>query len=632
MKKICLIGNPNCGKTTIFNKLTGTYQKVGNWSGVTVEKKQGLYIHDKDVEITDLPGLYSLTPRSDDERAVLNYLSQEKPDCIINVIDGTNLERNLYLTCSLYKLGIPVIIAVNFIDDLRKNGIKVNVNNIEKVFNVPIITVSGLKNENLDKMIKLAISNKKIISRPNLTPYEFIEKNVNDFISSKITKSQRITEKLDNIILNKYLAIPIFVLVIFIVYFLSIKLGGILSEKIKTFFDIFSINTKNSLTKLNAKPWVISLLIDAVLKGFSTVISFLPQVLILFLLLTIIEESGYASRIAFITDKILSNVGLSGKSFIPMMLCSGCTVTGLMATKTVESTAEKRTAIILLPFIPCGAKTAVFGWLSGVMFNGNVLIATSTYFLGLACIVVFGKILKKYKFISHDDGLFVMEMPTYRLPVIKNVAYVLWEKVKDFTFKTGTIIFAVSVMLWFLSNFGFSGFITTDKTQSFMYYLGNGIKFIFYPLGFASVETSIAILSSFMAKEAVIETLGYLSSNVPSLFNNGFTAYAFMTFVLLSPPCVASVLTAHKLLNSKKYTIFMLLFQFITAYVVSFIINLLGIIINLVGNLQFFIIFVIIITLAIKITAKTFKSCGNGCVNCKGKNICRKKSKHSTTI
>ena len=277
-------------------------------------------------------------------------------------------------------------------------------------------------------------------------------------------------------------------------------------------------------------------------------------------------------------------------------------------------------------------QTAVFGWLSGVLFNGSVLIATSTYFLGLACIIIFGKIISKTKILSHDDGLFVMEMPTYRIPVIKNVAFVLWEKVKDFTFKTGTIIFAVSVLLWFLSNFGFCGFITTNYNKSFLYLIGNGLKFIFYPLGFASVETSIAILSSFMAKEAVIETLGYLSSNVPSLFSSGYTAYAFMAFILLSPPCVASVATANKILNSKKHTIFMLLFQFVTAYLVSFIINVIGILVKVFFNLQFLIIFAIIITLAIKITAKTFKSCGNGCVNCKGKNICRKKSKHSTTI
>ncbi len=632
MKNICLIGNPNCGKTTIFNKLTGTYQKVGNWSGVTTEKKQGLYLDDKTVKITDLPGLYSLSPRSDDERAVLNYFIKEKPDCIINVIDGTNLERNLYLTCTLYKLGIPVVLAINFIDDLRKNGIKVDVKNLEKSFNVPVVTVSGLKGENLDKMINLAISNNKIIAKPTQTPYDFIRKNINAFISEQSTRAKKVTEKIDKLVLNKYLAIPIFICTIFTIYFLSIKFGGLLSEKVKAFFEIFSVNTKNSLIKINAKPWLISLLIDAMLGGFGTVISFLPQLLVLFLLLAMIEESGYASRIAFIVDKPLSRVGLSGKSFIPMLLCSGCTVTGLMATKTVESTAEKRASLFLSPFIPCGAKTAVFGWLSGVLFDGNVLIATSTYFLGLGCIVFFGKILNKTKIFSDDEGLFVLEMPTYRIPVAKNVAFVLWEKIKDFTFKTGTVIFAVSVILWFLSNFGFVGFVTNNKTQSFLYLIGNSIKFVFYPLGFSTPETSIAILSSFMAKEAVIETLGYLSPNVPSLFLNGYSAYAFMAFILLSPPCVASIVTAHKLLNGKKYTALMLIFQFITAYVVAFIINLIGIIVNAFGGLLFLVCFVIIIMITIKVTVKTLKSCGNRCVKCKGNQKCQKKSKRSTTI
>lgn len=632
MKRICLIGNPNCGKTTIFNNLTGTYQKVGNWAGVTTEKKQGVYKKNDKVIITDLPGLYSLTPRSGDERAVIQYLQTEKPDCIINVVDATNIQRNLFLTCALYKLDIPVVIAVNFADELKKNGIDFNSSLLKEMFGVPVVLVSGLKNVNLDQMIDLALTTDAKINKPPEQAYSFIEKNVKNLTTLKPTLAQRITKKVDCVLLNRYLSVPIFVCVIALVYFLSIKVGGILSVYVKEFFETFSNNTRNSLTKLGAKEWLISLLADAVLGGFGTVMSFLPQVLVLFLLLTVIEESGYASRVAFITDKLFSGFGLSGKSFIPMMLCSGCTATGLMATKTIESSAERRMTVFLSPFIPCGAKTAVFGWFSGLLFNGSVFVATSMYFLGMACVVVFGNVLKRLKTFSKDRGLFVMEIPTLRLPVVKNVLWVLWEKVKDFTVKTGTVIFSVSVVLWLLNNFGFSGYTYGNAQTSFLFYLGNLIKYLFVPLGFGNWQSGVAVISSIMAKEAVIESLTFLATDVSSLFYNGYSAYAFMVFILLSPPCIASITTAYKQLNSKKQTAFMLVFQTASAYLVALIINLTGILVQLFDGLLFFILFVIITTLATVFTVKTIHGDNCNCLRCKGKDKCQKKLKRNTTI
>lgn len=630
-KNICLIGNPNCGKTTLFNRLTGTYQKVGNWAGVTTEKKQGAYFKDKEIKITDLPGLYSLTPRSDDERAVLKYLKSEKPDCIINVLDGTNLARNLYLTCMLSSVKIPVIIAVNFFDDLQKNGIVLKIENLEKLFGVPVVPISALKGTNVERLIECAKRAEKVLISPETDYYSFIDRNINNIISTKKTKAERFTEKADKFFMNKYLGFPIFFLVIATVYFLSIRVGGIVSRWLESFFEVFAENTCLSLSNIGAKEWIISLIVEAIIGGFGTVMSFLPQILVLFFLLTIIEESGYASRIAFITDKIFAKIGLSGKSFIPMMLCSGCTVTGLMATRTIESSSQKRMTVFLSPFVPCGAKTAVFGWFSGILFNGSVLIATSMYFMGIFAVVVFGNLLKKLKIFKEDGNLFILEMPTLRPPSLKNVFYVLWEKVRDFTVKTGTVIFAVSVVLWVLQNLGFSGYTYGKVEKSFLYGLGNSLKFIFYPLGFGNWQATVSVLSGIMAKEAVIESLTYLSTDIPSLFYNGFSAYAFMSFILLSPPCFASIVTASKELNSKKYTAVMLLFQTVTAYLVALIINLTGILIDLCGGLIFFIIFAIIIITTIFVLVKNVKTCKT-CSRCKRKIVCQQSSKHNTTI
>ena len=439
---IALIGNPNSGKTTLFNALTGTYQKTGNWTGVTTEKKLGTYKKDKRVKIVDLPGLYSLSAHGDDEKAVINYLKNTPPKVIINIVDGTNLERNLYLTTELVELRVPMVIAVNMIDDLQKNGIKLNTEKLSALFGVPVIPVSALKNNNVDELINVAIKKSVLPKKLKLfvqgenkaeKSYEFIEKNIGEIIQKRQTKSEKFTLKADSILTHKIWGFPIFFLVITLIYFLSMKIGGAIGNVISGAFSIFAENTAKTLIFRGAPEWLIGLVVDAIIKGIGTVSSFLPQILVLFMLLAIIEQSGYASRIAFILDKFFRSFGLSGKSLIPMIVSCGCTVTGIMSARTIENKSEKRMTIFLAPFMPCGAKTAVFGWMAYVFFNGNALIASSMYFLGILSVALFGRMLKKFKSFKENSGEFILEMPTFRTPSLKDIALSLWEKIKDFT-------------------------------------------------------------------------------------------------------------------------------------------------------------------------------------------------------
>lgn len=639
---IALLGNPNSGKTTLFNLLTGTYQKVGNWTGVTTEKKQGLYRKNKTVKIVDLPGIYSFSSEAEDEKVAMRYLKNTPPKAVINIVDGTNLERNLFLTLNLAELKIPTIIAVNMADDLERNGIKLNVDKLSKTLGMPVVKISALKNVGVDKLMELATSFKE---KPNPIDvskekgktiieqrYAYIERIMPTVIQNKKTKAERFTQKADKILTHKLLGIPLFFIILTCVYFVSNKLGGALGQSIAHLFDTFCISTSDRLNNLGVHDWLISLICGAVIKGVGTVVSFLPQILVLFFLLALLENSGYMARVAFVTDRIFRSVGLCGKSVIPLIVSCGCTVTGLMATRTIEDKKTRETTIYISPFMPCGAKTAVFGWFSSVFFGGSALIASSMYFMGIVVAVVVGTLINKFS--KGSDGTFILEMPTLRMPALKDVFFVLWEKFKDFTAKAGSVIFIFSILLWLLKSFGTVGYVDDNIKDSFLYHIGNGIKFFFYPLGFGNWQASVAVVSGFIAKEAVIETLALTSANTVSLFANRFSAYAFMTFVLLSPPCSAAIITAYRELKSVKKLVFMLTIQTLSAYVVALAINFLGFLLLSFGGLilSLFIV-IILITLFSFAIRRYVKSGCKSCRKCvKGSERCPLNTKRNTTI
>lgn len=623
---ICLIGNPNCGKTSLFNCLTGANQKVGNWTGVTVESKIGVYKKNKNVSIIDLPGIYSLNPFSLDEEVVLNFIKKNKPNAIINVIDGLNLERSLFLTAKLSSLNIPCVIAINMIDRLQSNNILVNEKEISKLFGVDVVKISAKNNFNIDNLIDIAISSKKKLYSFNNLPdkdiYAVIEKNINKLIEKKQSKIENLTLKIDNILTHKFFGFPITFLVFFLVYFLSMKIGGFFSNYISLFFKAGSDNLCNYLLSINCEKWFISLFCYTIINGIGVIFSFLPQILILFLLLTVVEQSGYSSRVAFLFDGLLNKFGLGGKSIIPIMLSSGCSVSGIMATRTIENVNERRLTLFMVCCVPCGAKMAVFAWFSQMFFNGSPLVATSLYFIGLFFGVIFGNILNKFKFFKSNSGTFILEMPYLSFPSLKDVLSVMFEKTKEFTIKAGTIIFSVSIILWLLKNFGISGYVGEQTSKSFLFYFGNILKYMFIPLGFGNWQVTISLLSGVFAKEAIIETLHVIDFNYLNLFDNIYSVYAFLVFVLLSPPCIATLSSIKRELNNKKIFSFLIIFQFVSAYFVALLINLYGILNKGVKNLPLYLIVVIILTL---IAVTSFKLLFNNKCNC-----CNKKCKRGS--
>ncbi len=629
-KVIALIGTANSGKTTLFNALTGKYQKTGNRAGVTTDIATEKHKKQNDLLIVDLPGIYSLKANSKDESVVLSYLKKTPPSVIINVVDGTNLERNLFLTTQLKELSIPMVIAVNCCDELKKNGVTLNESKLEELFGAPVVPISALKKTNLDKLIKVALTtittlvDKKFA--PNLTieeRYNFIEKNIDKIISARTIKNQIFTDKIDNILTHKIWGFPIFFLVITAVYYLSCTVGGFLGGEISNAIDILSTVIFKSLNQRGFTGWFISLLCDGIIRGFGAVLGFLPQIIILFLMLSLIEQSGYSSRIAFILDRVFKCFGLSGKSLIPMILSCGCTVTGLMATRTIESKSERRLTLFLAPFMPCGAKMAVFSWFATVFFGGSALIATSMYFMGIFTALFLGAILKNFKAFKQEYSPFILEMPTLKIPPVKEVVLTLLDKVKEFILKAGMLVFVLSVALWFLSNFGVYGYQQGQLKNSYLYLIGNVFKYIFYPLGFCSPETAVAILSGAFAKEGVVETLLLLSSEPTKLFSSRLTAYSFMAFILLSPPCTASLAVAFKELNGKKWFFSMIIFQFITAYTVSALINFSGIIFGgVTGLLLSVILGIIIMAITVVFIVKLKKK---GCKGCKAGKKCKKR-------
>ncbi|MBP5466273.1 MAG: ferrous iron transporter B, partial [Clostridia bacterium] len=480
MFNVCLFGAPNCGKTTLYNLLTGKNERVGNRAGVSVEEKSGRYKKDKNVIITDLPGTYSVKAVSFDEKIAALGLAR-KPQALVNVIDGTDLGRGLRLTCELLSLNIPMVVAVNFSDEMEKQGIKVDIKQLSQIFGVPFALISARKNRGTDNLMSLALSSAAVVSDAQK---KFDDGFITNAMRAAVKVSddyQPFTDKADKILMSKYIGIPIFIAVITAVYFFTSVIGGFFGDKISALFNNFCKSTENALINGGVSAPFVSLTVNAVIKGVGEVLSFLPQILVLFFLLAIIEECGYMARVAFLLDGIMEKVGLGGKSLISLGMSCGCAVSGVMTARTLENDNRRRLTVYLSPFMPCGAKTAVFAWLSALVFGGNPFIGASLYFLSLIAVAAGGFILKRFDRFRGGAGL-IMEIPVLRLPSVRGVYGALKEKTVDFILKAGSVIFLVSVAVWFLQSFGAHGY-TTDVRDSCLFFIGDKIRYIFIPLG-----------------------------------------------------------------------------------------------------------------------------------------------------
>ena len=670
--KIALAGNPNCGKTTMFNALTGANQYVGNWPGVTVEKKEGKLKGKKgkgeDIIVTDLPGIYSLSPYTLEEVVSRDYVLKENPDVIIDLVDATNIERNLYLTTQLIETGVPVVIALNMADLLEKRGIKIDTKRLSMLLDCPIIETSALKGEGLDKLIdeavkvaksskvdlpkeifskdmeaaidevkgvlptsvtddkkrwyavkflendekvkeamKLSASGQSLVDtkRQELEKqhdddmesivtderYKFIQKIVNTTVK-KAKDKLTVSDKIDRIVTNRILGIPIFIAIMWLVYYVSVTTVGTLVTDWTN--DVFVVAIQdfftNILTSIGAGDLVMGLVVDGIIGGLGAVLGFVPQMAILFLFLSILEDCGYMVRIAFVMDRVFRHFGLSGKSFIPLLISSGCGIPGIMASKTIEQDNDRRLTIMTATFIPCGAKLPVIALMGGVIagetagYAESSFIAPLMYFIGIVAVLVAAIILKKTKPFSGKPAPFVMELPQYHIPQVKTVLLHVWERLKGFIIKAGTILFLACVVMWFLSGFGFTdgGFgMVEDSADSLMAIIGGAIAPIFAPLGFGEWQPVAASISGFSAKEAIVSTMGVLANvsgdtedavnvaaGVASWFPTGIAAFSFLMFNLLDSPCLAAIATMAKEMNSRKWFWFAILFQNIFAYVV----------------------------------------------------------------
>lgn len=653
--RIALIGNPNCGKTTMFNDLTGSNQYVGNWPGVTVEKKEGILKKHKDIVITDLPGIYSLSPYTLEEVVTRDYIIHEKPDAIINIVDATNLERNLYLTTQITELGIPTVIALNMIDIVEKAGDIIDIDKLKEILGCPIIKTSALKGigtfeaaeaaaslvgkkadaqqikfsyytekalneiENLLKdrippekrrwfAIKVFERDEKVIrqylpedvltkaesiiaslereldddSESIITDerYKFIEKAVKKCVIRK-KRGLTATQKIDRILTNRLLALPIFALIMFGVYYISVTwIGSLVTDWTnKTLFGEFIIKNINTyLENLKTAEWLRGFIVNGIIGGVGSVLGFVPQMFILFFLLCLLEDCGYMARVAFMMDKIFRSLGLSGKSFIPLLISSGCGVPGVLSTKTIENEKDRRMTIMTATFIPCGAKLTVIAFIGGAIFPDIWYMAPLIYFLGIFAVAVTGIMLKKCRFFASGQMPFVMELPPYHMPSLKTVLMHVWERVKAFIIKAGTVIFLASGVIWFLSSFGFSGgrFGPSDAEHSLLAGIGRLFAPLFAPLGFGFWQAAVAVFSGLLAKENIVATLGVLTdggNGVVSaciLFNQA-SAASFLVFNMLCMPCVAAVGAIRREMASAKWTLFAVGYQTALAYAFSLI-------------------------------------------------------------
>lgn len=657
--KIGIAGNPNCGKTTLFNLLTGSNQYVGNWSGVTVESKEGILKNHNNITITDLPGIYSLSPYSPEEVVARNYLVNEKPNVIINIVDGTKLERNLYLTLQLMEIGVPIVVAINMMDVVRKNGGKIYIEKLSKVLGIKVVEISALKNLGIDNLINttIQVANNKT-SPPKFMKYnsnventlQYIESKINNNsikeksryysvkifekdkyilnslnlnletinkINSKInsceelyndesvaliindrykfvevllsncysagSKSSDSSNKVDNILLGKYTAIPIFVLIIFLIYYISVSLVGNFTSDFITsviFDDLLSNNIKIFLTDINCSNILISLINEGIINGVGSVIAFVPELIALFFFLGILEDIGYMSRIAFIMDKIFRKFGLSGKSIIPLLISSGCGVPAIMSTKTIENKKQKIITVITTTNVPCSAKLQIIALISSTIFSNNFLVAPIIYFSSIIFVLISSLILSNLNIITTTDSPFIMEIPNYHLPSLTTIFTHLFQRIKAFLIKAGTVLVVACIIIWLLSNFGFANGKFTylngeNQNNSLMCYFSASISNLFYPLGFNNWQCIGAIFSGIFAKENIVSSLNvFLNSNetIKSVLPTYSSAISFLVFNLLNSPCIASIIAMKKELVSKKLFIFALLYQNIFAYIVSLII------------------------------------------------------------
>ena len=654
---IGLAGNPNSGKTTLFNDLTGSSQYTGNWPGVTVEKKDGKLKGHPDVTIQDLPGIYSLSPYTLEEVVSRQYLVNERPDAIINIVDGTNIERNLYLTTQLLELGLPPLIAINMVDVLEKTGVTIDTKKLEKELGCKVMTISALKGKGTKEAaqeairlakahevgkrpeifsghllkaiqeiegkldgdmkrwfaIKLFERDNKVIQDNNLNPdlkdivepiitkiedeeeddaesiitsarYEYITKLTSQCVVASKKQAKSLSDKIDSIVTNRYLALPIFAVIIFIMYYISVTTVGTWMTD-WTNDVLFGDIVPNALTSLcstlGVADWMQHLLIDGVVGGVGTVLGFVPQILLIFVFLSILEDTGYMARIAFIMDRLFRKFGLSGKSFIPILIGSGCGVPGIMAARTIEDEADRRMTIMLCTFIPCAAKTEIIAMISSVFFHGSAWVATSMYFLSLAVIVLSGIALKKTRFFAGESAPFVMELPAYHLPQPKTVMMRVLERGKHFIVKAGTIIFAVSVITWFLMSYTptlqYIDSGSAEVSKSILRYIGEFLAPIFAPLGFGNWEGGVSVLIALSAKELAASTVVVLAgkAGVASLFTT-MGAFSYMILNLFNPPCIAAMGTIWREMGSRFWAIFAISYQLVLGYVLSFITYQLG--------------------------------------------------------
>ena len=674
--KIALAGNPNCGKTTLFNALTGSSQYVGNWPGVTVEKKEGRLKGNKDVVIQDLPGIYSLSPYTLEEVVARGYLVNEKPDAILNIVDGTNIERNLYLTTQLIELGIPVVVAVNMIDLVRKNGDKIDLKKLGEALGCDVVEMSALKNEGgmeaAQRCVRAAQSAKgkaeeelphvftgsvehaiahieesiagkvdarnlrwyaiKVFERDEKVLAELeldsslkkhleehiqdCEKELDDDAESIITNqryayinkvvdkavkkkaalhSLSTSDKIDKIVTNRVLALPIFALVMVVVYWIAMgPFGTFLTDWTNDVLGgaWMTEGSRSLLTSWGTADWLTGLVSDGIVAGVGAVLGFVPQMLVLFLMLSILEDIGYMARVAFIMDRIFRKFGLSGKSFIPMLIGSGCGVPGVMASRTIENERDRRMTIMTTTFVPCGAKMPIVGLFAGALFGGSGWVAVSAYFIGIAAIILSGIILKKTRMFAGDPAPFVMELPAYHVPAVGNVLRATWERGWSFIKRAGTIILASSVILWFLQGFGFVDGqfgMVEDNNSSILASIGSAICIIFAPLGFGDWQSTVAVFTGLIAKENVVSTFGVLfgvgsevAEDDPSLWTavaahyTPLAAYSFMIFNLLCAPCFAAMGAIKREMNNWKWTLGAIGYMCGLAYVVSFIVYQIG--------------------------------------------------------
>lgn len=672
--KFALVGNPNSGKTTLYNSLTGANQFVGNWPGVTVEKKEGQVRHHKEIRLIDLPGIYSLSPYSPEEVIARNYLIEEKPDCIINIVDGSNIERNLYMTTQLLELDIPLVVAINMMDVITKNGDTLDIDKLSKQLGCPCVPISALKSEGLEQLTESCIAATKVSGNHKYPVYNkdieraldkiqrqladasvpdelrylsvklferdrevsrrfeglvdvdkiieavesqhdddsdsiltnerfnFVTKTLNNSFKKANTNLNTLSDQIDLVITNRILALPIFIAIMFIVYFISITTvgtwvtdwtnDGLFGEgfnflgRANLFVPGIPVLMEALLERIGTAGWLNGLILEGIVGGVGAVIGFLPQIAVLFFLLSILEDCGYMSRIAFIMDRIFRRFGLSGKSFIPMLISTGCAVPGIMSTRTIENINDRRMTAMTTSFMPCSAKLPVIALIAGAVFNQSWWVAPVAYFVGIASIVVSGIILKKTKLFAGDPSPFVMELPSYHLPRAKNVLRRVKDQSMDYAKRAASIILISAIGIWFLSNFGFNDGrfgMVEDINNGFLAAIGNSFAFIFAPLGFGHWRAAVAAITGLIAKENIVNTFGILYGyaevsetgneiwgNIAASFGV-YGGFSFLLFNLLCAPCFAAIASIRREMANIKWTVFAIAYQCTLAYAVALV-------------------------------------------------------------